>query len=152
MRKRYSGATLQMFGEEHTQEWVKENIKLCPIGKSLDLICKKFAVLILRNMTVYKHTRFNQLMDTIDGINPKTLTARLRELERSGLIRREVYPEVPPRVEYFLTQKGMSLKTVLEQLAVFSIQNYGDRIFVERSIDNKAVVHMGTEYDKESCK
>lgn len=52
-----------MFGEEHTQEWVKENVKLCPIGNSLDLICKKFAVLILRNMTVYKLTRFNQLME-----------------------------------------------------------------------------------------
>jgi DNA-binding HxlR family transcriptional regulator len=80
------------------------------------------------------------------------LTARLRELERSGLIRREVYPEVPLRVEYFLTQKGMSLKPVLEQLALFSIQNYGDRIFHGRSIDNNTVVHMGTEYDKENCK
>ncbi len=68
-------------------------------------------------------------MDTIDGINPKTLTARLRELERSGLIGRKVYPEVPPRVEYFLTEKGMALKPVLEQLAAFSIQNYPDQVF-----------------------
>ena len=118
-----------MLGQEHGFEWVKENIKSCPISNSMDLLAKKFAVLILRNMIVYKQTRFNQFIDTIDGINPKTLTARLRELERSGLIGREVYPEVPPRVEYFLTEKGMALKPVLEQLAAFSIQNYPDQVF-----------------------
>ena len=95
----------------------------------MDLLGKKFAVLILRNMIVYKQKRFSQFIDTIDGINAKTLTARLRELERSGLIGRRVYPEVPPRVECFLTEKGMALKPVLEQLAAFSIQNYPDQVF-----------------------
>ena len=71
-------------------------------------------------------------MDNIDGINPKTLTARLRELERNELIARKVYPEVPPRVEYFLTEKGKALKPVLEQLAAFSIQNYPDQVFRRR--------------------
>jgi DNA-binding HxlR family transcriptional regulator len=118
-----------MLGQEHGFEWVKENVKQCPISNSMNLIGKKFAVLILRNMIVYKQTRFNQFIDTIDGVNPKTLTARLRELERSGLIRREVYPEVPPHVEYFLTEKGMALNPILEQLAAFSIQNYPDQIF-----------------------
>ncbi len=118
-----------MRGQEHSFEWVKENIKCCPISNSMDLIGKKFAVLILRNMIVYKQARFNQFMDSIDGINPKTLTARLRELERNDLIGRKVYPEVPPRVEYFLTEKGTALKPVLEQLAAFSIQNYPDQIF-----------------------
>ena len=118
-----------MLGQERGFEWVKENIKQCPISNSMDLIGKKFAVLILRNMIVYKQTRFNQFMDTIDGINPKTLTTRLRELERKDLIWRKVYPEVPPRVEYLLTKKGMALQPVLEQLAAFSIQNYPDRIF-----------------------
>jgi DNA-binding HxlR family transcriptional regulator len=117
-----------MLGQEHGFEWVKENITHCPISNSMDLLGKKFAVLILRNMIVYKQTRFSQFIDTIDGINPKTLTARLRELERSGLICRKVYPEVPPRVEYFLTEKGMALKPVLEQLAAFSIQNYPDQV------------------------
>ena len=98
-----------MLGQERGFEWVKENIKQCPISNSMDLIGKKFAVLILRNMIVYKQTRFNQFMDTIDGINPKTLTTRLRELERKDLIWRKVYPEVPPRVEYLLTKKGMAL-------------------------------------------
>lgn len=120
---------MHMLGQEHGFEWVKENVKQCPISNSMNLIGKKFAVLILRNMIVYKQTRFNQFIDTIDGVNPKTLTARLRELERSGLIRREVYPEVPPHVEYFLTGKGMALNPILEQLAAFSIQNYPDQIF-----------------------
>ena len=118
-----------MLGQEHGFQWVKENIKYCPISNSIALLGKKFAVLILRNMIVYKQTSFSQFIDTIDGINPKKLTARLRELERSGLIGRKVYPEVPPRVEYFLTEKGMALKPVLEQLAAFSIQNYPDQVF-----------------------
>jgi DNA-binding HxlR family transcriptional regulator len=120
---------MHMLGQEHGIEWVKENIKYCPISNSMDLLGKKFAVLILRNMIVYKQTRFNQFTDTIDGINAKTLTARLRELERNDLIVRKVYPEVPLRVEYFLTEKGMALKLVLEQLAAFSIQNYPGQIF-----------------------
>ncbi|HEX2124182.1 MAG TPA: winged helix-turn-helix transcriptional regulator [Nitrososphaeraceae archaeon] len=61
--------------------------------------------------------------------NLKTLTARLRELEQRGLISRKAYPEVPPRVEHCSTQKGRSLKLVLEGLATFSIQNCHDRIF-----------------------
>ena len=127
-----------MLAQEHSPEWVKENVKLCPIKNSMQLIGKKFAILILRNMIVFRQTRFSQFMDTIDGINSKTLTARLRELERSELISRKAYPEVPPRVEYCLTQKGRSLKPVLEGLAAFSVQNYHDRIFHEGVIHNSS--------------
>jgi DNA-binding HxlR family transcriptional regulator len=130
-----------MLAQQHSPEWVKENVKLCPINNSMQLIGKKFAILILRNMIVFRQTRFNQFMDTIDGINSKTLTARLRELERSGLISRRAYPEVPPHVEYCLTQKGRSLKPVLEGLAAFSMQNYHDRIFYEGIIHNSSSGH-----------
>ena len=132
-----------MLAQEHSPEWVKENVKLCPIKNSMQLIGKKFAILILRNMIVFRQTRFSQFMDTIDGINSKTLTARLRELEQSGLILRKAYPEVPPRVEYCLTQKGRSLKPVLEGLAAFSIQNYHDRIFHE------GLIHDTSSDDKD---
>ena len=118
-----------MLGEQHGFGWVKETVSKCPISNSMDLIGKKFAVLILRNMLVYRQTRFNQFLNSIEGMNPKTLTARLRELEKSGLIGRKVYPEVPPRVEYFLTEKGMALKPVLEQLASFSITHYAKDVF-----------------------
>lgn len=118
-----------MLGQEHGFEWVQQNVRKCPISNSIDLIGSKFAVLILRNMIVYGQTRFGQFMDSIDGINPKTLTARLRELERDGLVGRKVYPEVPPHVEYFLTKKGMALKPVLEQLAAFSIKYCASDVF-----------------------
>ena len=121
-----------MLGEEHGFEWVKQNVVRCPISNSMDLLGKKFAVLILRNMLVYKQTRFKQFLETIDCINPKTLTARLRELERRGLIGRKVFPEVPPHVEYYLTEKGKALRPLLEQLATYSIQNYPDQVFRKR--------------------
>ena len=108
---------------------IRKNVKLCPINNSMQLLGKKFAILILLNTIVSRQTRFSQFMDTIDGINSKTLTARLRELERRGLISRKAYPEVPPRTEYCLTQKGRSLKPTLDGLAAFSIQNYHDRLF-----------------------
>ena len=94
-------------------------------------------------MIAFRQSRFSQSIATIDGMNPKTLTARLRELDRSGLISRKAYPEVPPRVEYCLTQKGRSLKRVLEGLAAFSIQNYHDRIFHE------GLIHDTSSDDKD---
>lgn len=120
-----------MLAEIHGFEWVSQNVRKCPISNAMDIIGKKFTVLILRNMMVYKQTRFNQFLNSIEGMNPKTLAARLRELERNGLIKRTVYAEVPARVEYHLTKKGLALKPVLEQLASFSVKHYPERIFTE---------------------
>lgn len=99
----------------------------------MSFIGKKFAVLILRNMMVYKQTRFNQFLNSIDGMNPKTLAARLKELEKNGLVERNVFPDTPPRVEYRLTEKGLALRSVLEELAAFSVKQYPERIFVDRA-------------------
>ena len=118
-----------MLAETHNFEWVSRNVKVCPISNAVDIIGKKFAVLILRNMMVYKQTRFNQFLNSIDGMNPRTLAARLKELERNGLVERKAYAEVPPRVEYSLTEKGLALRPVLEQLANFSIRHYPERVF-----------------------
>lgn len=122
-----------MLAETHGFEWVNQNVRICPISNAMDIIGKKFAVLILRNMMVYKQTRFNQFLNSIDGMNPRTLAARLIELERNGLIERKVYAEVPPRVEYSLTKKGQALKPVLDQLAAFSVKHYPERVFVRQS-------------------
>ena len=66
-------------------------------------------------------TRFNQFLDSIEGINPKILSARLKEMEKSGLIRRKVYStETPVRIGYFLAEKGSALKSILDQMAIFS--------------------------------
>ncbi len=69
-----------------------------------------------------KQNRFNQFMDSIEKINPKTLSVRLKEMEKDGLIERKVYHETPVRVEYVLTQKAMALTPILEQMAIFSMR------------------------------
>ena len=71
--------------------WDREDIKCCPIDTTFRLVGKKFTILIIREMMRDK-TRFNQFLDSIEGINPKILSARLKEMEKSGLIRRKVYP------------------------------------------------------------
>ena len=99
-----------------------ENMKCCPIDNTFKIIGKKFTVHILRNMTQLGQTRFNQFLDSIEEINPKTLSTRLREMERNGLIQRSIYPGTPVKIEYFVTKKGRALKPILEQMAAFSMQ------------------------------
>lgn len=99
-----------------------KNMKCCPINNTLNIIGKKFTLLLLRNMMLLKQTRFNQFMDSIEQINPKTLSLRLKEMEKDGLIQRKVYQETPVRVEYVLTEKAMALTPILEQMAIFSMR------------------------------
>lgn len=103
-------------------EWVKKNVKCCPINNTFKIVGKKFTVLIIRNMLYSGQTRFNQFLDSIEGINPKTLSVRLREMEKDGLIERKVYPQTPIRIEYSLTEKGKALQPILEQMGNFSMQ------------------------------
>ena len=97
-------------------------LKCCPIDNTFKLIGKKFTIHILRNMLLRDQSRFNQFMGSIEDINPKTLSARLREMEKAGLIKRKVFNETPIRVEYSLTDKGKSLRSILEQMAAFSLK------------------------------
>ena len=110
----------------------KSNLKACPIYNTFDLIGSKFTVLILRNMILYHHTRFNELLDSIEEINSKTLSLRLREMEQDGLITRHVYPEMPLRVEYTLTEKGKNLKPILEQMGEFSTRYCATDVFKDK--------------------
>jgi DNA-binding HxlR family transcriptional regulator len=87
----------------------------CPIERTLAVIGKKWTVLIVRDL-LQGTKRFNELLYSLEGISPKTLSERLKELEESGVIDREVYPEIPPRVEYSLTDKGRSLNGILEAM------------------------------------
>ena len=78
-------------------------------------------------------TRFNQFLDSIEGINPKILSARLKEMERSGLIKRKVYSaETPVRIGYFLTEKGSALRSILDQMALFSMRYCTKEVFRDR--------------------
>ena len=87
----------------------------CPIQFTLDLIGSKWSVQILRELFAGDR-RTHEFLQALPGISSKTLTMRLRELEAYGLIERRVYAEIPPRVEYSLTEKGRELEPVMKQL------------------------------------
>ena len=89
---------------------------------------KKFTVLILRNMMHLGQTRFNQFLE-IEEINAKILSARLKEMEKDGLIERKIFHERPVRVEYTLTEKAEALHLVLDQMAAFSTQYCAKDVF-----------------------
>lgn len=110
-------------------DWCTENMKCCPVDNTFRVVGKKFTVLILRDMMNFHKSRFNQFLESVEGINPKTLSVRLREMEKNGLIQRKVFPETPIRIEYYITEKGKALKPILEQMAAFSIQYCCEDVF-----------------------
>lgn len=90
----------------------------CPVEATLSLISDKWKVLILRDlMTGTK--RFGELKKSIGGVTQKVLTSQLRQMEESGLVNRTVFPEVPPHVEYSLTDLGYSLKPILDAMRIW---------------------------------
>ncbi len=107
----------------------KDFMKNCPIDNTFKIIGKKFTIHIIRNMAMFGQTRFNQMVGSIEDVNPKTLSARLKEMEKSGLITRKVYDEAPIRVEYNLTKKGKDLQGILDQMAAFSMKHDPKKIF-----------------------
>ena len=92
-----------------------ELIPECPVATTVQLIGNKWKLLIIRNLLV-RPWRFNELHKDLDGISQKVLTDSLRSLEQDGLVTRTVYAEVPPRVEYALSDLGLSLKPILDAM------------------------------------
>lgn len=90
----------------------KEELPECPVATTVGLIGSKWKLLIIRNLLV-RPWRFNELKKSLDGISQKVLTDSLRSMEDDGLITRTVYPEVPPRVEYALSELGETLRPIL---------------------------------------
>ena len=105
------------------------NCKCCPVFNTLNIIGKKFTTLLLRNMIFLKQKRFSEFLNSIEEINPKTLSIRLKEMEREGLIKREVFNETPVRIEYYLTEKGKALQPILTQMALYSIKYCCEQVF-----------------------
>ena len=93
----------------------------CPVETTLMLIGDKWKVLILREL-MNGTRRFGELKRAIGTVSQKVLTAQLRDMEENGLVSRKVYAEVPPRVEYSLTETGMSLKPLLDVMANWGTQ------------------------------
>ena len=103
-----------------TEQTAKKELPACPVETTLTLIGDKWKVLILRDlMTGTK--RFGELKKSVGKVSQKVLTAQLRDMEANGLVHRKVYAEVPPRVEYSLTELGQSLKPILD-----AMQNWGE--------------------------
>ena len=94
---------------------------ICPVARTAEIISGKWTLLIIRDLTSGVK-RFNQLERSLCGISPKTLSERLRLLEEEGIIQRQTFAEVPPRVEYSLTEKGRDLAGVID-----SMRCYGKR-------------------------
>ena len=98
-----------------TDKKMHRDLPACPVETTLSLIGNKWKVLILRDL-MEGTMRFGQLKKSVGDISQKVLTAQLRDMEESGLVDRKVYAEVPPRVEYSLTELGLSLKPVLDAM------------------------------------
>lgn len=88
----------------------------CPVARTLDLIGERWTILLLRDLLLKGPRRFQDFQESLPGVAPNTLSTRLKALEDNGLVRRQLYSERPLRLEYALTEKGMSLGPVMKAL------------------------------------
>lgn len=93
----------------------KEDLPECPVATTVQLIGNKWKLLILRNLQM-RPWRFNELQKSLDGISQKVLTQSLRSMEADGIVIRTVYAEVPPRVEYSLSELGETMHPILDAM------------------------------------
>lgn len=100
----------------------KDELPDCPVATTVSLIGNKWKLLIMRNLLV-RPWRFNELQRFLDGISQKVLTDSLRSMEADGIITRTVYPEVPPRVEYALSELGESMRPIIKSMEAWG-NNY----------------------------
>jgi DNA-binding HxlR family transcriptional regulator len=85
----------------------------CPVSACAEILSGKWTILLIRDLSEGR-SRFCELERSLDGISPRTLSLRLRALEEQGIVERKTFPEVPPRVEYSLTEKGRGLVPIIE--------------------------------------
>ena len=107
---------------ESTSQSTAPNLPACPVETTLTLISDKWKVLILRDLLTGTK-RFGELRKSIGTVSQKVLTSQLRQMEESGLLTRKVYAEVPPRVEYTLTELGYRLKPIMDAMWAWG-ENY----------------------------
>lgn len=93
--------------------------KPCPVEKTLSVIGNKWTMLIIRDLLVEKK-RFGQLEKSLEGISPRTLSLRLSQLEEDRIIKKKIYPVIPPHTEYSLTDRGRALAGILDQMIEWS--------------------------------
>ncbi len=98
----------------------KEELPACPVATTVQLIGNKWKLLIMRNLRV-RPWRFNELQKSLEGISQKVLTDSLRSMESDGIVTRTVFPEVPPRVEYALSELGKSMLPIINAMEEWGI-------------------------------
>lgn len=98
----------------------KEELPACPVATTVQMIGSKWKLLIMRNL-LQRPWRFNELKKDLEGISQKVLTDSLRSMEADGIITRTVYPEVPPRVEYALSELGESMRPIIKSMEVWGL-------------------------------
>ena len=96
----------------------KEELPACPVATTVQMIGSKWKLLIMRNL-LQRPWRFNELKKDLEGISQKVLTDSLRSMEADGIITRTVYPEVPPRVEYALSDLGGSMRPIMDAMEIW---------------------------------
>jgi DNA-binding HxlR family transcriptional regulator len=96
----------------------------CPVCRTADIVCGKWTLLIVRDLSEGR-SRFCELERSLGGISPRTLSLRLRALEEEGIVERRTYPEVPPRVEYALTEKGRALVPIIDSMRTYGTEWLG---------------------------
>jgi DNA-binding HxlR family transcriptional regulator len=99
----------------------------CPVCKTAEVVCGKWTLLVIRDLAE-GNRRFCELERSLEGISPRTLSLRLRALEEEGIVARNTYPEVPPRVEYALTDKGEALAPLIDDM-----RTYGTRWLLDEA-------------------
>jgi DNA-binding HxlR family transcriptional regulator len=90
----------------------------CPVCRTAEIVCGKWTLLVIRDLADGR-SRFCELERSLAGISPRTLSLRLRALEEEGIVERQTFPEVPPRVEYVLTSKGRALVPLIESMRTY---------------------------------
>ena len=96
----------------------------CPVCRTSEIVCGKWTMLVIRDLADGR-SRFCELERSLEGISPRTLSLRLRSLEEQGIVERRTYPEVPPRVEYALTEKGRALVPIVESMRAYGTEWLG---------------------------
>lgn len=96
----------------------------CPVCRTAEIVCGKWTLLVIRDLAEGR-SRFCELERSLRGISPRTLSLRLRALEEEGIVVRQTFPEVPPRVEYALTDKGRALVPLIEDMRTYGRQWLG---------------------------
>ncbi len=109
-----------------------ENMKNCPIEATLNIIGKKWSIQIIRDLFKGK-TRFTEFLESNPQLSTKMLSLRLKELQKSNIIKKTIKSTTPVTIEYSLTRKGENLNRILFQLAEFSLRNYPNEVYNKKS-------------------